>query len=337
MAQTGDPRLAEHMDSLRGALLARGRATRAELAADTGLSTMTVGKLLAAMELRGEVSQDEVQKAASGRPSVVARYRGEYAHFATVTASQREGRSVIAFSVYNAFGERVHRSEQTPGDVRPESFDAFFEQSAARGERVKLAVFALPGEVRGDSLYISDFEALMYGGFLPRIRARYGVETLFENDVNAAVFGHPFEEGEEEAVRAGVYFPQRFCPGAGIAIGDRILHGHGSFAGEIAFLHGPRAWAAVDFADAERVERMISEVLTALACTVAPESTVLYGDFFTDGLLRALEERLRARFCGQFEMRLSWQSNIAQDMERGAHRMGLRALRALLRRLDENA
>ena len=334
MAQTGDPRLAEHIDSLRGALLARGRATRAELAADTGLSTMTVGKLLAAMELRGEVSQDETVKAASGRPSVVARYRGDYAHFATVTVCQREGRSVFAFSVYNLFGERVHRSEQAVDDVRQESFDTFFEQSAARGERVRLAVFALPGEIRGDSLYISDFEGLMYGGFLPRIRARWGVETLFENDVNAAVFGHPFERRGEESVHAGVYFPRRFCPGAGLVIGERILHGHGSFAGEVTFIHGPQAWAALDYGDTERVVRMISELLTAVGCTVAPQSTVLYGDFLTEELVRALEQRLRERFCGQFDMRLTGERDIAPDMERGARCLGLRKMRELLRRMD---
>lgn len=334
MAQTGDPRLAEHIDSLRGALLARERATRAELAADTGLSTMTVGKLLAAMELRGEVSQDETVKAASGRPSVVARYRADYAHFATVTVCQRGGQSVFAFSVYNLLGERVHRSEQAVEDVRPESFDGFFEQSAVRGERVRLAVFALPGEARGDSLYISDFEGLMYGGFLPRIRARWGVETLFENDVNAAVFGHPFGDAGEDAVCAGVYLPRRFCPGAGLVIGRQILHGCGSFAGEVTFIHGPQAWAALDYGDAERVVQMMSELLTALGCVSAPHSTVLYGDFLTDALVYALEQRLRERFCGQFAMHLEWERDIAPDMERGARALGLRKMRALLRQMD---
>ena len=332
MAQAGDSRLSQHMDSLRGALLARGRATRAELAADTGLSTMTVGKLLAAMELRGEVCQDETVQAASGRPSTVARYRGDYAHFAVITAEQRSGRSVITFSVYNLFGERIHSEEQTMQDVRPESFDALFERSAARGERLRLAVFALPGEAKGDSLFISDFEGLMYGGFLPRIRARFGVETLFENDVNAAVFGHPFEEAAgEETVRAGIYFPGRFCPGAGITVGDRILHGHGSFAGEVTFIHGPKTWAAMDYGDGERVAQIIAELLTVLACTVAPESAVLYGEFLTDALVADIAARLRSRLQGQFDMRLTWQRDIAADMERGARALGLRRMRALLR------
>ena len=133
MARAEDPRLAEHMDSVRAALLERGSATRAELAAQTGLSAMTVGKLLAAMELRGEVRQDELLRQSCGRPSIVARYRGDFAHFATVTVAQREGESVFAFSVFNLFGERVHRDERVMEDVRPESFDGFFEAAASRG------------------------------------------------------------------------------------------------------------------------------------------------------------------------------------------------------------
>ena len=310
MARAEDPRLAEHMDSVRAALLERGSATRAELAAQTGLSAMTVGKLLAAMELRGEVRQDELLRQSCGRPSIVARYRGDFAHFATVTVAQREGESVFAFSVFNLFGERVHRDEH-----------------------VRLAVFALPGEARGDSLFISDFEGLMYATLMPRIRARFGVETLFENDVNAAVLGHA--SGEEPApVRAGLYFPRRFCPGAGLVIDVHILHGHGSFAGEVTFLHGPEVWAALDYGDEPRVSAMVLDLLTALACTVAPASTALYGDFFTDALVGRLGEGLRKRLRGQFDMRLTWQESIAQDMERGARTLGLRAMQDLLRRQD---
>ena len=323
-----DPRLAEHIDSVRGALMARGRATRAELSADTGLSTMTIGKLLAVMEQRGEVSQDGTLRGGNGRPSTVARYSGDYAHVATRPAEQKGGHSVFRFCVYDALGRPVHSGKRTIDDVRPRSFDVFFEEAAARGERVRLAVFALPGEARGDCLFISDFERLSGDGFLPGIRRRWQVETLFENDVNAAVYGHSFAETADGC--AGIYFPRRFCPGAGLVLDGRIVHGHGNFAGEMTFLHGPQAWAELDYADTPRVAGMIVDLLTALACTVAPQSTVLYGDFLTDALMRMLEEGLRTRLHGQFDMRLSAQTEIGPDMERGARRLGLQGLRALL-------
>ena len=117
-------------------------------------------------------------------------------------------------------------------------------------------------------------------------------------------------------------------------IGGNILHGCGSFAGEMTFIHGSQAWAALNYGDTERVVQMVSDLLAALGCVAAPHSTVLYGEFFTDTLVCALERRLRARFCGQFEMRLTWEKDIAPDMERGARALGLREMRALLRRMD---
>ena len=35
--------------------------------------------------------------------------------------------------------------------------------------------------------------------------------------------------------------------------GGNILHGYGSFAGEVTFIHGSQAWAALDYGNAVRV------------------------------------------------------------------------------------
>lgn len=324
-----DSRRAEHMDSLRQALTGVRRATRAQLAEATGLSTMTVGKLLGQMERRGEVTQDELERAQSGRPSMVASYCGDYAHFATICAEQQEGQSTFLMSVFNLFGERVHSEQMRLAEVREDSFDAFFEAMQAQGFRLRLAVFALPGEAEGDCLFISDFEALLYGRFLPRIRERFRVETLFENDVNMAVLGHAMAAGAQQ-VCAGAYFPRRYCPGAGAVIDGRILHGQRHFAGEITFLRGETPWEQLDYGDAQRAAEAIEPLVAAYACILAPQTMVLYGDFLTPELMEAIRVRLRGRLQGQFEMKLDASSRIIPDMERGARRMGLDRMRALL-------
>lgn len=331
MGQDIDSRRADHMDSLRGALIARRRATRAQLSEDTGLSTMTVGKLLAQMQRCGEVRQDETVSAPSGRPSTIAAYNGEYAHFATISVVQRGGRGAFTCSVYNLFGERVRSDELLLDSVREDSFDPWLEDVTAQGYRLRLLALALPGEAEGDCVFISDFEALLYDRFLPRLRRKFGVETLFENDVNAAVFGHVFEE-EGPGVAAGMYFPRTFCPGAGIVVKGEILHGSRHFAGEIAFIHGADAWSALDYADTSRAQAMIGELLVILACTVAPAGVVLYGDFFTPEWEAALREHVKARLSGQFDLKLTCESDMAQDMERGAARLAMRRLRELLRK-----
>ncbi|MDO5377789.1 MAG: hypothetical protein Q4G52_05585 [Clostridia bacterium] len=328
-----DGRRAEHIDVLRRTLRGMRRATRSQLAKATGLSVMTVGKLLAVMEQRGEV-REAGQVASGGRPSSVASYDGDYAHFATVCVQQRDGRSAFEWSVYNLFGERIEGETLLLDRVDVESFDVFFDKAKAQGYRLRLAVFALPGEAEGDRLFISDFEALMGERFLPRIRERYRVETLFENDVNAAALGYASEAGEN-GVCAGIYLPRRFPPGAGLIVGGSILHGHGHFAGEIAYIHGVRAWMALDYGDAERVLAMLSELLVALACVAAPENVVLYGDFLTEETAKALEGRVKARLEGKFAMRIACRTDMAPDMERGAAQLGLRRMETMLREADK--
>lgn len=328
-----DGRRAEHIDALRRALKGMRRATRSQLAKATGLSAMTVGKLLSVMEERGEAREDGMI-ASGGRPSSIVCYDGEYARFATVCVQQREGKSAFEWGVYNLFGERVEGKTLLLDRVEIDSFDAFFEQARTRGDRLRLAVFALPGEAEGDRLFISDFEALMDERFLPRIRERYGVETLFENDVNAAALGRA-SQADGSGVCAGIYLPRRFPPGAGVIVDGEILHGHRNFAGEIAFIHGARTWTALDYGDEERVLGLLSELLVILACTVAPQSVALYGDFLTPSMETALEARLNRRLEGHFDMRVMCQTDMAPDMERGAVQLGLRRMDAMLREDDK--
>lgn len=325
MTPTRDTRRRTHMDALRRALMARGSATRAQLAGDTGLTAMTVGKLLTDMERRGEVSQRASDASSGGRPSVIAAYNADFAHYATVSVTQAAQGSAFRLSAFNMLGERVRTSALRVADVRQDSFDAWLSQTAA-ALNLRLVSFALPGEADGDNVFLCDFEALLYTGFLPRIRRLFGVQTVFENDVNAAVLGHDFSGGGN---RAGVYFPMRYPPGAGLLVDGKIVHGARHFAGEISYLHGMQAWRALDYGDAARVAGMATDVLTAIACVVAPEGIVLYGDFLSEPLRAQIQERLAARLGRQIAPRLLI-GDMAEDMERGAARLGRERLLEVL-------
>lgn len=330
MRNENDSRRADHMDSLRQALRIRRRATRAELAEETGLSVMTIGKLLREMEMRGEVRQEESHVSGGGRPSMTAVYQGDYAHFAVIGIAQEAGENACYVGIFNLFGERLKLERHILKEVRENSFDPFLAQAIKDGYRLKLVAFALPGEAEGDCVFLCDFEGLLYSRFLPGIRARFGIETLFENDVNAAVFGHDFE-GKRADVAAGIYFPKRFYPGAGIVTGGEILHGRRHFAGEIAFIQGHEAWKALDYSDHEAVTRMIGPLITTMACVLAPEGVVLYGDFFTPELTQMLHEKVRQDLRGQFSLKVTVSENIADDMECGIVRLALRKIRKMLR------
>ncbi len=326
MTAKGDTRRQRHTDALRRALIARRSATRAELAGDTGLTTVTVGKLLAGMEQRGEISQNATAESDGGRPSTLAEYNANFAHYGAVSVTQDGQGSAFRLSVYNMLGERVAARSMHMRAVRQDSFDAWLGEMKA-AYNLRLVSFALPGEADGGNVFLCDFEALLYAGFMPRIRRLFGVETLFENDVNAAMRGHAFESGGGN--KAGIYFPMRYAPGAGIMVDGKIVHGLRHFAGEIGFLHGIGAWQALDYDDEEETARMIADVLAAISCVIAPDGIVLYGDFLTDGFVADVQEMLARRLGRQIDPKLSI-GDMAGDMERGAALNGWEKMLAML-------
>ena len=330
-----DGRRCEHMDALRRVLVSMHRATRAQLAEATGLSAMTVGKLLAAMQERGEVYQKDTLRLSGGRPSVIAQYNGDYLHFAVISVEQREGKNAFTLSIYNLFGEPVLSEELLLKQVCPDSFDAFFEQAQLQGYRLALCVFVLPGVADGENIVLCDLDALIGNAFLPRLKERFGLEILFENDVNGAVLGHAFNAGKDD-VCVGIYFPRTYYPGAGIVIGNKILHGNQRFAGEIGCVQGEEAWLTLDYTDEQRVIDMIGQSLLIYACTVAPHSVVLYGDFFTPDIEYKLRGYLQERLKRRFDMEISCRSSMAADMERGAVKLGLERMNKILSRMDKD-
>ena len=329
-----DGRRCEHMDALRQALASMHRATRAQLAEATGLSAMTVGKLLAVMQERGEVYQRDTLRLSGGRPSVIAQYNGDYLHFAAVSVEQRDGKSAFTLSIYNLFGEPALSEELLLDRVQPDSFDAFFEQAQAQGYRLALAVFVLPGVADGGRVILCDLDALIGDVFLPRLKERFGLEILFENDVNGAVLGHAFDADEED-VCAGIYFPRTYCPGAGIVAGGRILHGSRRFAGEFGYVQGEENWLTMNYADEKSVLDMVGQSLVIYACTIAPRSVVLYGDFFTPDMEEKLRLHLHERLKGRFDMEIACRCSMAADMERGAVKLGLARMRAIMSSMDK--
>lgn len=335
MKTTPDNRRPQHFAALRRAMLDSPQATRQQLAQQTGLSAMTIGKLLGEMQARGEISQQKGESQGGGRPSMMAHYNGDYAHFAAIVVEQRGGKSAFTMSVVNLFGKTVAQEALLLDEVHADSFDGFFSRMLAAGYRLRLAVLVLPGVAEGEDMLLCDLDGLVSGQVLKRIRRLFGVEVLFENDVNAAVFGHAFEAEDAEAC-AGVYFPKNYCPGAGLVVRGEILHGHRHFAGELPYIQGMDRWKALDYGDVNAAAEMIGTLMVIYACTAAPRHMVLYGDFFTPELVRAIMETMNAKLHGDFEMGLSVRKTLTRDMERGAVKLGLRRMLAILDQEDEN-
>ncbi len=306
------------MWKLRRILLSRKQATKPELADLTGLSVVTVNALITRMLEWGEVTEDGTAPSRGGRPSARYAYRYGFRKAAVVCAHQSQGKTVIRAFVTDLGGERLWEKRDVKEEIAADSFDALLDEAVRRFPDISLIALGLPGEAWNDLVSICDFQALTGTAFLPRLRERYGLPVLFENDINAMVFGFGLRTGHSALEPlAGVYFPGNYGPGAGFLIGGRLFYGMEHCAGEIGELPVPFPWEELDYADEKQVEEQLTVLLLSICCLMAPKEIVLYGEFVTDALAGRLEEAIAGRLRRSFRVKITASRCLEEDFEKG--------------------
>lgn len=241
------------------ALMQRRRLTRAELAAETGLSKPTVGESVRRLAGAGLVA-DTGERTPGGRGrGRVGSYYALAKDIGTALAVSIAPGGVVAERV-DAYGDTVGRAEAEVGrPARPEQVTAALEAAAGRVQQdIRLAVVSAADPVdraTGRLVHLPDAPFLL-GELDPgQILAPYvsGPVTV-DNDVNwAAQAERDHWAAQAGADRAGTAPGDDFAylflgEGLGCAIvsDGRVRRGHSGLAGEVAHLvtTGPDGRAA---------------------------------------------------------------------------------------------
>ena len=221
---------------------------------------VTVNALLSEMLYSGEVQEGGNAPSGGGRPSMQYRYNYDYRTVAVVYGHQLEGRSYIHTLAVNLDGKKLWERQEYMEEIGPESFDSALDEVFAAFGNTGLIAFGLPGEAIGNEVIINDFKGLEGRVFLPRLRERYQVPVLFENDINAMTYGYyKLKCAEGEACVAGIYFPRSFFPGAGLVLNGSIYYGASHFAGEMGAMYTPVPWDKLDYFDEAQVLHQLEE------------------------------------------------------------------------------
>ena len=301
-------------------------ATKPELADRTGLSVVTINSLLEDLLKTGEVVQSGLAPSGGGRPSTRYQYRPDYRYAVLLYGHQSEGRNLMHLAVVNLMGECVWRKKEYFDEILVESFEAVLDDVIGRFPEIGLLAFGLPGEVVDDVVTIHDYQALVGPEFMAHYKERYHLPVVFENDINAMTYGACREGDVEKATVAGIYLPRIYPPGAGLVIQGKIYYGTSHCAGELAGLPVPVSWDSLDYGRENDVLENLKLLTAVYGFTVAPETLIFYGDFFTEELqeqLRAFSGRLLE---GKFHMDLIFAENLERDYEEGMKRLALEAL-----------
>ena len=287
---------------------------------------MTVNSLVAELVSAGELLENGRVPSDGGRPSMSYRYNYDYRHFAVVYSFQENSTNHFVFAVSNLKGKILYRMEKDIEEVHVDSLAEGLDELFKFDSQLSLIVFGLPGVCEGDHIIINDYKALIGDAFMPFYRNRYKVDVLFENDINAMVYGYYYFNTDANSI-AGIYFPRIYPPGSGWIINHQLHRGLYGFAGEMTAAFKEISWCTLNYGNKESTLPLLGRVLLFYACIMAPEQIILYGDFFGDDDSQWLTHYLYEHTEGKYKGKVIVSSDMQKDYEQGLVALGLDKLK----------
>ena len=322
MERTLNPIREQNLRTLRRLFNMRRSATKAELAAESGLSVVALQSLLAVLEERGEIRRDGVYRPDKGRPAAVYRYEERVRMALSVCMYEKNGEDTAVCSVCDLYGDVVETVELHLREPDVESFDGVIGQMITAYPAVCVVGFGIPGESVDGRMVASDYERLGGSDLCGHVRERFGVAAFIQNDINAAVAGYcARRKVAAEEIVAGIYLPKKYGPGVGVWVNGGLLCGRDGLVGEVACLPLGVDWKRPVSGEV----RMDTLVRIAQTCIIMynPHRLVIYGEVDAERAARMLKEAMCTPVERMMLPNIRWISDIRTDFEEGILRMGL--------------
>jgi hypothetical protein len=259
-----------NLNILRDAIREVKVATKPQLAELTGISVVTINSLAQILLRSGEILESQIMQPEIGRPAVSYQFNENHRLALIIYLHEKEGIDTGFFTVINLYGESVKKVERTVKQVVINSFDSVIKELIQEFPNIQLISFGMPGVEVNDSLMIMDYEGLLNTKLVSYIKEQFHIPVTFENDINAATAGFCYQHGiTKEQCVIGLYFPEKYLPGAGIYLHGDIYKGRNGLAGEIKYLPLFREWVSQDYlrftsieTEEERGELIVNTILS---------------------------------------------------------------------------
>ncbi len=315
-----------NLNKVRSAIKKLGVATKPQLAEDTGLSVVTINSLVNTLIASGEILPHKTIPSDGGRPAASFRYNSEYRLALMIYMHELHGQDQAYYCVVNLKGEVLEREQQSLSQVTVSSFDLNIERMLQKFPQIKAICFGIPGVEVDHKLMIIDYAGLRDQSLSGHIMERFQLPVMIENDINAAILGycHINEIPKEQCV-IGIYYPDKYPPGAGIYMKGDIYKGRDGLAGEIKYLPLGIVWEEFDY-NPQEVEALIIKTLRAFSCMYNPDRIILYGESLPPDLINKVRDSCLTPVEELMLAEIVLSADLNHDFEAGIKQLAVRMI-----------
>ncbi|CAH1203726.1 hypothetical protein PAECIP111893_02049 [Paenibacillus plantiphilus] len=315
---------------IRGALLALGSATKAELSKKLGISFPTISKFLTQMEQEGELVFTGIDNSSGGRRARRYAYNPEYMLGLAIFLEKSE----TNYTIFNCLGEVKEQGKASPVPIDDvQSLSNQIEEIIIQYPKISAMAIGVPGSVNnGRIIHIPDYEQFHDFDLKGYFEERLSIPVVVENDMNAAVLGYYNNKSNiDNPSLFYLYFGQN-GPGAGILINGEVVRGSTFFSGEVSFvplydsrnfqqaLHKENGSISLNL----HVDRMdvISRLVASCTAIINPHTIIFCHDEVNHDMLNQIAARSAVYIPAEHLPELTM-SNWKQDYLNGLQNLGL--------------
>jgi hypothetical protein len=295
-------------------------ATKAEIAAHTGLSLPTCGTILNDLCAQEEVLEESLEESRGGRPAQRYTYNQDYFNVLSIYAEGSKECAVIAYSVRSATGKMIEEGSDSFQAITVENFVDYIQQRINTHPNIQVIGVGLPGVVVNGHVFSCDLSVFEGVSITERLQEKFGVFVQAGNDMNYTAFGFYRNNcRNEQAPVAYIYMPEGHCAGCGIVIAGKMLRGATQFAGEVSKLP---FYKDIDENTREidpetDVINKLNNVIASLIAVINPVTIALSGDAIKKETFAAVKSYLQQNFHQDHLPTFVLRDNIDADYHYG--------------------
>lgn len=283
----------QNLQLIKEALHKEQVATIARLKEVTGLSVVTINKLIVMLIQTGEVYEGEPSVISGGRPAATYRFNAHHKLLLIVTCFQRGGDEYAGYSVHDLFGECLERREEllsTGDSIHTDEFRIGIERYIDRYEKIAMIGLSMPSDSVGGRVGSAIRHDPQSKRLAHHLEQWFKIPVFFETDINAATLGIYKRSKNEEYVSGIVLVPGR-APACGFCYSGNVLRGKSGMAGEVRYFP---MYNDVPYLPQETIQAddLALRTLRAVMCVLNPGLVVVYTENLAPGIADRLKKKL---------------------------------------------
>lgn len=304
---------------IRNAIREELYATKQKLSEKTGLSIVTVGAVLQQFLEAGEIYEDKLVPSNGGRPAQRFCFNKNFSYILTICTYEENGKDKAVVSVRNLLGEEIDKKEEILNNPDLDIFEKMTGEFIEKYSQIKAIGFSMPGQEADKKIIIHDYKKLENVYFTDYYKEKFNLPVIFVNDVSAAVIGYcKKKENHNLTSVVYIYFPKKYPAGAGLYLDGKLYKGFNGTAGEIKYIPLGIDWDNIDYSSEDEITDVVSKLSVSVSAMFNPQKIVVYGEFFSEKILKKIEERNREVLKKIFIPEIVLSESFHQDFQQGA-------------------